>query len=138
MALPSGHGELQIESVGGVTVVKFLHRHILAEEAVEALGRQFRRLGERPGRRNLVLNFGNVERLSSAVLGQVVALDGAVRRVGGRLALCAVRPDVYQALQLLGLSRYLHCYANEEDALESLRLPPVGDGQLTGTDPRVP
>jgi anti-sigma B factor antagonist len=120
MSLPGGHGELEIESVGAVTVVKLRDRRILSEAAVQALGRQLRRLGERSGHRNFVLNFGNVERLSSAVLGQVVTMDRAVRQAGGRMALCEVRPDLYQALQLLGLSGYLHCYSNEEEALESL------------------
>lgn len=120
MPLPTRRGELEIESVGGVTVVHFLHRRILTAAAVETLGEQLRSLVERSGRRQLVLNFGNVERLSSAVLGQVVALDRAVRQAGGRLALCGVRPDLSHFLTIIRLDRYLDLYPSEGEALQSL------------------
>src|SRR5215468_9218365 len=110
MSLPTGYGRLEIETVGGVTVVKFKDRQILSEAAVQALGQQLRDLVERAGRRQLVLNFGNVERLSSAVLGQVVALERVVRRAGGRLALCGVRSDLSHLLTVTRLDKYLNLY----------------------------
>ncbi len=67
----------------------------LSEEGAVA-GAKVRAIMAAGSGRRLLLNFGNVERLSSAVLGQVVALGRAVRRDGGRLALCGLRPDLSQ------------------------------------------
>jgi anti-sigma B factor antagonist len=120
MSLQTKYGGLETEAVGGVTVVTFRDRQLLSEATVQALGRQLLGLAAGSGRRRLVLNFGNVERLSSAVLGQVVALDRAVRRVGGRLALCGVRPDLSHLLTVTRLDRYLDLYPSEEEALQAL------------------
>jgi anti-sigma B factor antagonist len=120
MSLQTAYKGLEVEAVGGVTVVHFRDRQILSEAAVQALGQQLLGLAAGPGRRKLVLNFGNVERLSSAVLGQVVALDRAVRRAGGRLALCGARPDLSHLLAITRLDRHLDLYPSEGDALQDL------------------
>jgi anti-anti-sigma factor len=120
MSLQTRYGGLETEAVGGVTVVTFRDRQILSEAAVQALGQQLLGLAAGSGRRRLVLNFGNVRQLSSAVLGQVVALDRAVRQAGGRLSLCGVRPDLAHLLKVTRLDRYLDLYPSEGEALQSL------------------
>ena len=120
MPLRTGHAALEVEAVGGVTVVQFRDRHILSAAAVQALGQQLGGLAAGLDRCKLVLNFGNVERLSSAVLGQVVALDRAMRRAGGRLALCGVRPDLSPLFTITRLDRYLDLHPSEGEALQAL------------------
>jgi len=117
MSLQLEYKGLLTETVGGVTVVTFRQRQILSEAAVQALGQQLLGLAAGSGRR-LLLNFGNVERLSSAVLGQVVALGRAVRRDGGRLALCGLRPDLSQLFTITLLDRNLDLYPSEGEALQ--------------------
>jgi anti-anti-sigma factor len=119
MSRQTGHGGLEIEAVGGVTVVQFRARQIVSEAAVQALGEQLLSLAAGSDRQ-LLLNFGNVERLSSAVLGSVVALDRAVRRAGGRLALCGLRPDLAHLLTTTRLDRHLAIYPSEGEALQDL------------------
>jgi anti-sigma B factor antagonist len=119
MSLQTGYRGLEIEAVGGVTVVAFRRRQILSEAAVQELGQQLLGLATGSDCR-LVLNFGGVERLSSAVLGQVVALERAVRRAGGRLALCGVRPDLSHLFTITRLDRYLDLYPSEGEALQDL------------------
>jgi anti-sigma B factor antagonist len=119
MSLHTRYGGLAIEAVGGVTVVQLRDRHILGEAAVQALGTQLLRLAA-GSHGQLLLNFGNVERLSSAVLGSVVALHRAVRRGGGRLALCGVRPELAHLLTITRLDKYLDIYPSEGEALQDL------------------
>jgi anti-sigma B factor antagonist len=54
------------------------------------------------------------------VLGSVVALHRAVRRAGGRLALCGVRPELAHLLTSTRLDKYLDIYPSEEEALQDL------------------
>jgi anti-anti-sigma regulatory factor len=67
-----------------------------------------------------VLNFSNVERVSTALLGKLVALQRRLRLTGGGLTLCEVRPDFQAVLRTLRLWRYLNVCGSEEDALQAL------------------
>lgn len=120
MSLQPRPGGLEIEHVGRVAVVKVLHRQVLTEEAVENLGRQLLSLTDDSGHRHVVLDFNNVERLSSALVGRLVALQGRLRQAGGRLALCGVRPEFLALLRALRLRRHLNVCGSEDDALQPL------------------
>jgi anti-sigma B factor antagonist len=114
------NGGLEVEHVGRVAVVRFVRRQIVTGEAVEALGEQLLRLGDDAGHPQVVLNFGNVERVSTALLGTLAALQRRLRLTGGGLALCAVRPELQAVLRTLRLRRYLNVCGSEEDALQLL------------------
>ena len=114
------NGGLEVEYVGGLAVVRFLRRRIVTGEAVEALGEQLLSLGEDAGHRQVVLNCGNVEPVSTALLGKLVALQRQLRLTGGGLALCDVRPELQAVLRALRLRRCLNVRGSEEDALQSL------------------
>jgi anti-sigma B factor antagonist len=120
MSVQHLHGGLEVEQVGRVTVVKVLHRRVLTDAAVATLGEQLRSLVEDAGHRHLVLNFGRVERLTSALLGQLVALSRTLRRAGGRLAVCEIRPEFNPGFRILGLDKDLPLYGSEGDALQDL------------------
>lgn len=119
MSFQTGYRRLEVEDVGGVTVVTFRFRQILSEAAVQALSQHLQRLVAGSDRR-LLLNFSNVERLSSAVLGSVVALNRAVRQAGGKLALCGLRQDLFYLFTITRLDRQLDLYASEGEALQDL------------------
>jgi anti-sigma B factor antagonist len=120
MPLQPRNGSLEVEHVGRVAVVRFVRRQIVTEEAVEALGEQLLSLGDDWGHRQVVLNFGNVERVSTALLGKLVALQRRLGLTGGGLALCEVRPELQAVLRTLQLRRYLNVCGSEEDALQPL------------------
>jgi anti-sigma B factor antagonist len=88
--------------VGDVTVVDFLDKRILDEQSVQAIGEQLFSLVDELGRRQLLLNFGNVEYLSSPVLGIIATLNKKVKGAGGRLMACNLDPQVYELLKGLG------------------------------------
>jgi anti-anti-sigma factor len=109
---------LEIEQIGQATVAKFTTPHILEEEKIQAIGRQLLRLGQEAGRGSVVLNFATVERLSSEMLGKLLAFHRQVRACGGRLALCAIRPELYQIFRMLKLPQVLTIFADEQEALQ--------------------
>jgi anti-anti-sigma regulatory factor len=109
---------LDIEPVGDVSVVKFTQPDILDLEVIRMLGEQLLSLADE-GRR-IVLNFDCVQRLSTALVGKVVALQQRLKDLGGQLALCRVAPHLREALELLELPRVVPIYAEEREALEKL------------------
>ena len=57
---------LRLETIDGVTVVSFVDTKIVTEENIQEVGDQLYSLVEDEGHRQLLLNFGNVQYLSSA------------------------------------------------------------------------
>jgi anti-sigma B factor antagonist len=109
---------LEVEQIGEVTVARFTARHLLDEEKMQTLGGQLRSLGDEAGHRPLLLNFGQVERLSTELMGKLVALQRRVQEKGGRLALCQIHPQVYEVFKIFKLPQVLSIFADEQDALQ--------------------
>jgi anti-anti-sigma factor len=112
------HRWFQVEPVSQVALVTFTVPDILDLEMIRLMGEQlFTLVGE--GRR-IVLNFHHVDRLSTALVGKIIALHHRLKDEGGQLALCRVSPQLRQALELLKLPKLLPIYSEEREALEAL------------------
>lgn len=110
---------MRIEPVGEVVVATFTESDILDLELIRGLGDQLLGLADNQGRR-IILNFQNVSRLSTALVGKVVALHQRVKKLGGQLALCHVAPHLKEAMTLLKLPQLVPIYAQEQEAIEKL------------------
>ena len=117
-AQPRGNW-LEVETVGDVTVARFTRRRILQEESVQAAGEQLLGLSQDAGCRKLVLNFGKVEGMTTALLGKVVATHRKIQEAGGRLVLCEVGAPLREIFTLCKLPQVLPIYAQEQEALQS-------------------
>src|SRR5262245_34871698 len=107
---------LEVEDIGDVTVLNFTDKKILDEEKIEALGEQLFSLVEELGRNKLVLNFSNVEYLSSAALGKFITLNMKVNQAGGRLVLCNIDPQIYEVFEITKLNKLFNI--NRRDDLD--------------------
>jgi anti-sigma B factor antagonist len=120
MVRQQSEGWLELEEIGDVTIARFTARHLLDEEKMQTLGGQLRSLGEEAGHRPVVLNFGQVERLSTELMGKVMALHKRIQEKGGRLALCKIHPQVFEAFKIFKLPQVLSIFADEQEALQQL------------------
>ena len=77
---------LVVDDVGDVTVVRFVDRKILDELNIQELGQELFQLVEEDHKTRLLLNFQQVEFLSSAALGKLITLDKKVKAHGGKTA----------------------------------------------------
>lgn len=105
--------------VGGVTVALFGNEVILSGPDAEAVGGRLAALLAEPGRQRLLLDFANVRSLSSIMLGKLISLNRAATSAGGRLALCNLRPDIAEILEVTRLTQILLVYRDKEEALQS-------------------
>jgi anti-sigma B factor antagonist len=108
------------KQVGTATVVDLPYYSLLEEEAMEATGAQLSGLAEQAGQRGFVLNCQRLPGLNSALLTKLVSFHRQVKAAGGRLALCAVAPDVGELLVRANLHRLFRVYPTEREALASL------------------
>ena len=110
---------LEVEDIGDVTVVNFTDKKILDEQNIQLIGEQLFRLVDELGRTKLLLNFGNVEYLSSAALGKLITLNKKIGAVGGRLVLSNIRPEIYEVFEITRLDKLFKIKKDEQEALQA-------------------
>jgi len=119
MSQPPRRRRLEVEDIGDVTVVNFVDRRILDEHNIQVIGEQLFSLVDEVGRRKILLNFGNVEFLSSAALGKLIALHKKLQAVGGRLILCNIDPEIYEVFEITRLDKFFNIQKEEQAALQA-------------------
>jgi anti-sigma B factor antagonist len=110
---------LEVEQIGDVTVVNFVDRKILDEQHIQIIGDQLFSLVDNDGLRKLLLNFGNVEYLSSAALGKLITLNKKLQAVGGRLVLCNIDPQIYEVFEITRLDKFFNIQKEEQAAVQA-------------------
>jgi len=71
-------------------------------------------------RKKIVLDFSNVEYLSSAALGKLITLDKKVKSAKGKLRLCNIRPDIYEVFAITRLNKLFDIRETQDQALQGL------------------
>jgi len=110
---------LQLETINDVLVVSFVDTKIVSEENIQEVGEQLYSLVEDQGHTKLLLNFSNVQYLSSAALGKLIQLKKKVNAVKGTLKLCCIHPDLLEVFKITRLDQVFPIYKDEQSALDS-------------------
>jgi anti-sigma B factor antagonist len=110
---------LEVEDIGDVTVINFVDKKILDEQNIQIIGEQLFGLVDQDGRRKLLLNFKNVEYLSSAALGKLITLNKKLQGAGGRLILCDIDPQIYEVFEITKLDKFFNIQKEEQAALQA-------------------
>jgi len=113
----SGWRRLETANVGDVTVVRFVDRRILDEVNIQEIGQELFQLVEQEGCTRLLLNFADVDFLSSAALGKLITLDKKVKAKNGRLKLSNLRPELFEVFAITRLNRLFEIEEDESQAL---------------------
>ena len=109
---------LDLEEIGDITVASFTGSKILDEGYIQILGNQLFDLVKKDSRRKIILDFTNVEFLSSAALGKLITMDKKVKASQGKLRLCCVRPEIYEVFRISKLNQLFDIHHTQERALE--------------------
>ena len=116
---PPRRRRLEVEDIGDVTVVNFTDKKILDEQNIQIIGEQLFGLVDEDGRRKILLNFGNVEYLSSAALGKLITLNKKLQQAGGKLILCNIDPQIYEVFEITKLNKLFNIQKEEQAALQA-------------------
>jgi anti-sigma B factor antagonist len=109
---------LDIEEIGDITIAKFIDRKILDENNIQVIGNQLFGLIDEERRTKIILDFSNVEYLSSAALGKLITMEKKVKAAKGKLRLCCIRPEIYEVFAITKLNRLFKICEDQERALE--------------------
>ena len=108
---------IRVTEVDGVTVVRFVDRKILDDLIIKDLGQELFELVEKENRSQLLLNFTDVEFLSSAALGKLISLHKKVERAEGVLKLSNIKSEIYDVFTITRLNEKFDIKSEQEDAL---------------------
>ncbi|MCY2986892.1 MAG: STAS domain-containing protein [Planctomycetota bacterium] len=100
----------------GVHIVDFCDPKIF-ELAAGSIQNRLLRLVDAEGTIRLLLNFKNVEHLSSAALGMLINVQKAVQQKDGKLILSDLRPRIYAVFQITTLNKMFNIYDTVEHAV---------------------
>ena len=110
---------LVVDDVGDITVVNFVDKKILDEQNIQMIGDDLFRLVDELGRRKVLLNFGNVEFMSSAALGKLITLHRKLQAVQGKLVLCNIAKSIMEIFEITKLDKMLTIVKDEQTGLNS-------------------
>jgi stage II sporulation protein AA (anti-sigma F factor antagonist) len=94
-------GEIKRSEITDITI------HQLVKEQLDA------------GRRNILLNFEQVEFIDSFGVGEILASYISIHNLGGKLKLVRISKKLYLIFQVTGLTRVLDISEDEDAALKS-------------------
>ncbi len=105
----------QTEDIGNVTIVRLTGAKSLDEQTSRAVGAELSALADKMAGRKLVLNFIDVEYLSSGALGVLLTLNKKLRDIGGKLVLVNIDPKLYEVLEVTKLNKLLNISDDPND-----------------------
>ncbi len=112
---------LSVRQQGAVCIVEFQDRKILEELAINQIGEQLSEIVESAAAPRLLLDFKNVEHLSSAALGMLITLSKQLTERQGKLALANIHPQIFEVFKITRLNKLFNIQDTTEDAIDALR-----------------
>lgn len=90
---------------GDVTIINFTKTRLLNETNISKIYEGIMELVEKNFRTKLIISFLNVDYLSSAVLGKLMALHKKVASMKGKLVLCEIKPELMEVFSITKLDK---------------------------------
>jgi len=115
--MPEKPSHLTIQAQDEVNIVHFSDRKILEELSIREIEEElFALVSETPAIK-LLLNFSNVEHLSSSALGMLINLQKEVNKQDGKLKLADIKPQIFEVFRITRLSRLFDIHNTVGDAI---------------------
>ncbi len=109
---------LHIQQIGVYTVVEFRTPSLMDPAVIDSIGEALFHLVDEQDRRMLVLDFEQVQYLSSQALGVVITLNKKLRALKkSKLVLCSVGPTLMELLKITRLDKVLTIKSSQQEAL---------------------
>lgn len=110
---------LTVSESNGVTEVNFSDRKILEEFSIMEIGNELSQLVDGHDGIKILLNFNEVEHLSSAALGMLITLNKKVSEAKGLLRLSNISPQIYEVFKITRLNELFEIHDTADQAMKS-------------------
>ena len=100
-------------------VVEFTNNKILDEANIAEIGASLNGLIDEADGPKLLLDFSNVDHLSSAALGMLINANNRVKQRNGQLRLTNIKPQIFEVFVITKLNKLFKIHATRAEALAS-------------------
>lgn len=110
---------LVVNEQKGINICEFTSSKILDETNIKEIGDVLGALIEKREYPKILLDFTNVDHLSSAALGMLINANNRLRQRNGQLRLCKIRPQILEVFAITKLNKLFRILTTRDEALES-------------------
>lgn len=108
---------LKLNENDGVTVVSFRDASILDALSIQRIGKELYDIVDALGKKKVVLDFADVRFLSSQALGVLLTMRRKADKTGAKVALAAIRPELFRVFQITNLDKLFSFFDKADDAV---------------------
>ena len=108
-----------VSSEKDVKIVEFTNNKILDESNIVEIGQTLTSLIEERDNPKLLLDFHNVDHLSSAALGMLINANTKIRQKNGQLRLASIKPQIFEVFVITKLNKLFKISPNRAEAASS-------------------
>lgn len=119
LSLQQAMHRLHIVDQKDIKIVSFIENKILDEANITEIGAALTSLVEASKRPKMMLDFQNVDHLSSAALGMLINVNQKIKLQSGELRLVNIKPQIVEVFMITRLNKLFKIFPNREEALES-------------------
>jgi anti-sigma B factor antagonist len=102
-----------------VRVVEFTNNKILDEANIAEIGATINALVDERDNPKVLLDFSNVDHLSSAALGMLINANNRIKQKNGQLRLASIKPQIYEVFVITKLNKLFKILPGRTEALAS-------------------
>jgi len=117
--MPDPTQRLNVTDHKDVKLVDFIDSKILDEANISEIGQSLIGLAEAKDRPKILLDFSNVDHLSSAALGMLINVNNRIKQQNGQLRLASIRPQIMEVFEITKLNKLFKILPGRADALSS-------------------
>lgn len=118
-AMPETSQRLTVTDLKDVKVIDFVDSKILDEANIAEIGLNLAALATAKERPKLLLDFANVDHLSSAALGMLINVNNKVKHQNGQLRLANIKPQILEVFEITKLNKLFKILPTRAEALAS-------------------
>ena len=102
-----------------VRVVEFTNNKILDEANIAEIGATINALVDERENPKVLLDFSNVDHLSSAALGMLINANNRIKQKNGQLRLASIKPQIFEVFVITKLNKLFRILPARAEALAS-------------------
>jgi anti-sigma B factor antagonist len=102
-----------------IRIVEFTNSKIIDELNIAEIGQTLTSVIDETANPKLLLDFGQVDHLSSAALGMLINANGRIKSKNGQLRLANIKPQIYEVFKITQLNKLFYIHPTRQEALAS-------------------
>src|SRR3954466_832031 len=102
-----------------IRVVAFTNNKILDEANIAEIGQRISSLVDERENPKILLDFSNVDHLSSAALGMLINANNKIKQKNGQLRLASIKPQIFEVFVITKLNKLFKILPARQEAIAS-------------------